>query len=435
MRITHNSAMSFLPSTRESSDNLAYLRRLTSARWAVVVLAGLLVAAVPPLLDLPLPTGPLLAILAIVAGFNGLTHGRIRRAETASQAEVMSQLTFDICSLSALLFFTGGATNPLISLLLPPVAIAALTLPGRFVMATGLLALAAYSLLMVVYVPLPMADAVRATRLHLLGMWFTFALSALMIGWFVVRMTRLIRERDAQLAAARENALRDERVLALGTLAAGAAHELGTPLATMAIIAGELTHEANLSAAAREDLTILRQQIGACKEIISQLARRGGAERLDSTSAQRLDAWLEALRRRWHSLRPDANSRLVLASDLPAPTLLADPTLEQAVVNLLNNAANASAGPIQITATWEPERCAIEIRDQGPGFSEQALDQAGRQPFATHARGSGIGLLLTRSAVERLGGHLHLGNHPEGGAIARIELPLNRLSPDEAHHE
>lgn len=430
MRITHNSAMSAFPSPRISSDHLANLRRLTAARWAVVALAGLLVAIIPGLLDVALPVVPLLGILGLVALFNGLSQWRIKHSATASQAELLSQLALDIACLSALLFFSGGATNPLISLLLPPVAIAALTLPGRSVIATGVLALVAYSLLMVFYVPLPLADAVRATRLHLLGMWFTFALSALMIGWFVVRMTALIRERDAQLATARENALRDERVLAMGTLAAGAAHELGTPLATMAVIAGELSHDASLSAAAREDLGILRQQIAACKEIISQLARRGGAERLESADAQALDTWLEALRRRWHSLRPDATSRLVLTSPSPAPALLPDPTLEQAVVNLLNNAANAGgSGEIQIAASWDDGQCTIEVRDRGPGFSAQTLDQAGHQPFATHARGSGIGLLLTRSAVERLGGRLHLANHPEGGAVARIELPLDRISP------
>jgi len=421
--------MSPFPSPSTSSDHLANLRRLTTARWAVVALAGLLVATVPGLLDVALPVAPLLGILGLVALFNGLSQWRINRSETASQAELMSQLALDIACLSALLFFSGGATNPLISLLLPPVAIAALTLPGRSVVATGLLAVAAYSLLMVVYVPLPLADAVRATRLHLLGMWFTFALSALMIGWFVVRMTALIRERDAQLATARENALRDERVLAMGTLAAGAAHELGTPLATMAVIAGELSHEASLSETAREDLAILRQQIAACKEIISQLARRGGAERLESADAQALDTWLEGLRRRWHSLRPDAASRLHLNGQGPAPALLPDPTLEQAVVNLLNNAANAGGGDLDITAAWDDRQCAIEVRDRGPGFSPQTLDQAGHQPFATHARGSGIGLLLTRSAVERLGGQLQLANHPEGGAIARIELPLDRISP------
>jgi two-component system sensor histidine kinase RegB len=127
---------------------------------------------------------------------------------------------------------------------------------------------------MVYYIPLPMPDASRATRLHLIGMWLTFAVSAVMIAWFVVRMTRLIRERDAELAAAREQALRDERVMAMGTLAAGAAHELGTPLATMALIAGELANDPALNQAAQEDIALLRQQIGVCKKIITGLTRR-----------------------------------------------------------------------------------------------------------------------------------------------------------------
>lgn len=149
----------------------------------------------------------------------------------------------------------------------------------------------------------------RATRLHLLGMWLTFVVSAAMLAGFVVRMT-LIRERDAELAAAREQALRDERIMAIGTLAAGAAHELGTPLGTMALLAGELARDPQLPAAAREDVALLRQQIGICKEIIGGLARRAGAERLENTDIQPVDRWLSTLRQRWHALRPQAASRL-----------------------------------------------------------------------------------------------------------------------------
>ena len=234
-------------------------------------------------------------------------------------------MLIDIAALSALVFFSGGATNPLVSLLLPPVAIAALTLPPRCVAAIGVATVAAYSALMVFHIPLPLSDASRATRLHLLGMWLTFAVSALMIAWFVERMTRLIRQRDAELAAAREQALRDERIMAIGTLAAGAAHELGTPLATMALLAGELVRDPQLPPAAREDIALLRQQIAACKEIITGLSLRAGAERLENPGRLPVDRWLDGVRQRWHALRPQAQSRLLAAERQPAPTIIADP--------------------------------------------------------------------------------------------------------------
>ena len=414
--------MSFIASTADGNDQLANLRRLIAVRWVALAAMAALTVLLPAALAIPLPTAPLLAIIGITALFNGVALWRAKRADAAAPVELFSHLLVDIAALGALVFFRGGATNPLVSLLLPPVAIAALTLPGRSVLAVGLAAVAMYSALMVFYVPLPLSDATRATRLHLLGMWLTFAISALMIAWFVVRMTRLIRIRDAELAARREQALRDERIMAIGTLAAGAAHELGTPLATMSLVTGELAQDPQLPAAVRDDIALLRQQIVACKEIITGLSRRAGAERLENPGIQPVDRWLAALRQRWHAVRPQAQSRLAVTGAQPAPAVVADPRLEQAILNLLNNAASASAESIDIRLDWTAGPISIEIRDRGPGFPAGVLTQGGRVEFPAHEHGSGIGLMLTRSAIEQIGGRLLLLNPPAGGAIARLEL-------------
>jgi two-component system, sensor histidine kinase RegB len=414
--------MPFISSTTGNIDRLANLRRLIDFRWLALALMAALILLLPGTLDIPLPTTPLLVIIVIAALFNGVAYRRAKHAESATPAELFSQLLIDIALLSALVFFSGGATNPLVSLLLPPVAIAALTLPVRYVAAIGLAAVAAYSALMAFYVPLPLSDASRATRLHLLGMWLTFAVSALMIAWFVVRMTRLIRQRDAELAAAREQALRDERIMAIGTLAAGAAHELGTPLATMSLLAGELASDPQLPEAARADIALLRQQIVACKEIVTGLSRRAGAERLENPGRQAVDRWLDSVRQRWHALRPQAESRLAVTGSQPAPVVVTDPRLEQALINLLNNAASASALPIDIGVDWREGQIVIDIHDHGPGFPDNVLTRGGQVAFPTHEHGSGIGLMLTRSAIEQIGGHLQLLNPPEGGALARLQL-------------
>ncbi|MGA9396118.1 MAG: ATP-binding protein, partial [Azonexus sp.] len=253
-------------------------------------------------------------------------------------------------------------------------------------------------------------------------MWLTFAVSALMIGWFVERMTRLIRERDAELATAREQALRDERIIAIGTLAAGAAHELGTPLATMSLLAGELVRDPKLPEAAREDIALLRQQIVACKEIITGLSRRAGAERLENPATQPVDRWLDEVRKRWHALRPQSQSQLDVSGHQPAPTVITDPRLEQAVLNLLNNAARASTLPIDVRLDWAAGEVVIDIHDHGPGFPQDVLQHGGQVAFPSHDHGSGIGLMLTRSAIEQLGGRLLLLNPPAGGALARLQL-------------
>ncbi len=424
-QITDNPPMPFIAPTADSREYLLNLRRLFGLRWAMLALMALLVMLVPGLLDIGLPQVVMLAIIAIGALLNALGHWYAGRRQSATANELCSQLIIDITTLSALIFFSGGATNPLVSLLLPPVAIAALALPRRQVMLIGVIAVAAYSVLMLFYLPLPIADATRATQLHLIGMWLTFTVSALLIGWIILRMSQLIRQRDAALAASREQALRDERVTAMGTLAAGAAHELGTPLATMALVAGELAQDARLPAEVRDDIDLLRRQIAACKEIISGLSRRAGAERLENTSLQPVDRWLDELRQKWHALRPQPGSRLVIGSDGPAPLIVADPRLEQALLNLLNNAANACPQPLLIRLAWSSSRIDIDIHDSGPGFPPEVLAICGRHKLPAHEGGCGVGLMLTCSAINQLGGTLHLSNPETGGALARIQLPID----------
>lgn len=415
--------MAMTSCTNESADHQANLRRLVAGRWVVLAILILLILMGPGLLDIPVPQFPLLGIMAVVGLFNTIAQWRVARSQVATAGELFTQLLFDIGALSAVVFFSGGAANPLVSLLLPPVAIAALTLPTRCVFIVSAVAIVTYSLLMVFYIPLPMSDATRATRLHLIGMWLIFVISAAMIGWIIVRMTRLIRERDAELAANREQALRDERIMAMGTLAAGAAHELGTPLGTMALLVGELANDPGLSEPAREDITLLRQQIAVCKKIITGLSRRAGAERLENAESLPADLWLDSLRQHWHAARPLASSRLVITSDGRSPEIVADPRLEQAVLNLLNNAANATTNPSEIRLGWGSDDLCLEIRDHGPGFPPEVLAHGGQTSFPAHERGSGVGLMLTRTAIEQLGGRLSLLNPEDGGALARIELP------------
>jgi two-component system sensor histidine kinase RegB len=348
--------------------------------------------------------------------------------EPVGAGELCGQLCVDLVALAILLYLSGGAANPLISLLLVPVAVAALSLPGRFTAAVALLAVGLYSLLMWQFLPLSVGDAERAARLHLAGMWLTFVVSAAMIAWFVARMTASIRERDRHLAAAREQALRDERVVALGSLAAGAAHELGTPLATIAVLVGELEREAGLSAEAREDLVLVQKQLAACKAIISSLAERTGSLRPEQLQAQDAGLWLQALRARWHAMRPRASSTLTLENTASAPQIVIDATLEQALLNLLNNAADAGAGDIGIALACAEDRLRIVITDGGPGFADHVLARAGRVPLPASNGGAGIGLLLAFSSIERLGGRIVLDNPPGGGGRVSIELPIARQS-------
>jgi len=397
------------------------LEMLPVLRWWLLGGLSLAVLSAPTFLAIPLPLAPLVAVLLLLAAFNFFVQRRKAEGD-CSAPELAVQLVVDLTGMAVLLYLSGGATNPLISLLLLPVTVAALTLPARWVAGIVVIAVGAYSFLMIFSLPLPVTDVARATRLHLGGMWLTFVVSALLMAWFFTRMTMSIRQRDAQLAMAREEALRDAQIIALGQLAAGAAHELGTPLATMSILAGEMTRDVRLPEEAREDAVVLANQIGVCKEILDRLTYQAGVQRTAGSAAMLVSEWLLALLARWRNLWPQATCRLAVQTGDDEPCLVPGGMLEQAIFNLLNNSARIAPLGLVLEVAWNADSIRITLVDQGPGFSPELLVRGGVEPLGAHAAGSGLGLWLTSSAVSRLGGKLLLAN-VAGGARATIELP------------
>jgi two-component system, sensor histidine kinase RegB len=405
-------------------------RRLALMRWWL--LGGLVCAvlAAPTFLDIRLPVPLLLAVLLLLAGFNAYSS-RQRGSVEPTARELAGQLCVDLVGMGVLFYLTGGVANPLVSLLLLPVAVAALTLPERIAMGVAVLAMGLYSFLMLYSLPLPIADAARATRLHLGGMWLTFVVSALLVAWFIGRIMTAMRVRDAELATAREERMRDAQVVALGQLAAGAAHELGTPLATMSVLAEDLSRDEQLPADVHADLNLLRRQIALCKEILGGLTRRAGNARAGEMPHLPADLWLQGVLARWRSFWPHATCNFAAATQGTAPGICPSAALEQSVTNLLNNAAQADPREIRLELSWSATRLRIAVHDGGPGFPDEILHNAGGVPVAGTGQGAGIGLWLTRSAVERLGGCLRLENAAKGG-VAEIDLPLESMQAKEA---
>jgi len=398
------------------------VQRLCALRWWLIAGECLAILAAQPLLQVALPRGPMLLVLLLQAGANGLLRRRIKAFARLAERDLFVQLLIDMLALSVLMLLSGGAANPLISLLLVPVAIAALSLSPKRVLIIASLSVLAYSALNFAYLPLPIGDVARAARLHLAGMWLTFVASVVLLAWFVVRLTASIRQRDAELAAAREQTLRDEQMIALGTLAAGAAHELSTPLSTIAVLAGELGGEARLDATMQADIALLQKQVATCKAIISRMTDQTGVGRLESVVPVNAVQWLRAAHTRWLEQRPGVSSRLHFESPDPAPSIIADPTLEQALLSLFNNAANAGS-TVTVTARWPDGWLSIEVRDDGPGLPTNVIENAGRAPLPPHASGSGLGLYLAHAAIGRLGGQLRLYN--DHGGVAEIRLPAS----------
>jgi two-component system sensor histidine kinase RegB len=396
---------------------------LVQLRWWLLCGLAIAILAAPTFLEITLPWPPLLAVLVLLAFFNLLADRRVA-GSSFGKADLAGQLGVDLVGLGVILYLTGGATNPLVSLMLLPVAVAALSLPMRWVAGIAALAIALYSFLMVEALPLPIADVERATRLHLGGMWLTFVVSAALLAWFVTRMTQTLRARDLQLAVAREEALRDAQVVALGQLAAGAAHELGTPLGTMKILAGELVADPRLPEDARADLDLLQRQIGICKEIVGGLTQKAGIER--AAPPLSVTDWLNGLLARWRTLWPGVSCTLVVVGAGTVPQILAEAVLEQGITNLLNNAAKIAPDGMRVIIDWNERTLRIAVHDRGPGFPTEVLRRCGAEPLPAVAEGNGIGLWLTRAAVERRGGSLRLDN--DSGGVATIELPIGETA-------
>lgn len=360
---------------------------------------------------------------------------RARGRVAVGRLEFFGHLLMDWLWLPPLLAFSGGAANPFVIYLLVPLTIAAATQPRVYAWLMAGISIAIYTGLMVFFPGVDGGHGAHAGHgmgddmaqgmsvgsdfyRHLIGMWATFTFSALLIAGFVNSMAETLRSRDRHLHKLRQEQARRDQVLSLGTLAAGTAHELASPLQTIGLLVEELqAQQGPNSTDTAEDLALLQQQVGLCKQALEQLKSRArdpeGSEEVQPV-AKFIDRSLE----RWQLLRPEARFALTrqgpldLAARLPL-------TLEQTLINVLNNALDASlaAGnknPVDIHADWSSESLRVQVADSGHG-----LDAAGE------SEGFGIGLLLSKAALAQLGGRLTLiarGSHQ--GTVATIELPL-----------
>jgi len=402
------------------------LRRLVLLRAFTLLGLGLTMVFAVVRLGLPLPVVELSAVLILMVLVSVATLWRLQHAWPVRDAEIFGQLLLDVAMLTALLYWSGGSTNPFVTLYLLPLAIAAASLPARFVWGMAVLTTACYSLLLFRHVPLPQGEHMHAGDfgVHVFGMWIGFMLSAGLIAGFSVRMNATLRERERALAELREQALRQEQVVALGTLAAGAAHELGTPLSTMAVLVKDIEPGTPVSA---DSLGILRTQIARCKEILSSLSSAAGQVRAEAGRRQALDVFLTELLDRWRALRPGASAVVRFEGVQPAPVIVAEQTLSQAITNILNNAADASPHSVEIEGHWTHDELTLEIADRGPGLAPELAGVAGQPFVTTKPEGLGLGLFLAHTAFRRFGGDVSLMPREGGGTQCRLNLPLTAL--------
>jgi two-component system sensor histidine kinase RegB len=398
------------------------LRRLVNLRSLTVAAQLSTLLAAWKILELNLEWLPMLSGIATLAVINLLTFLRLRSSRPVTNLELFAQLAVDVFVLSLLLYYAGGSANPFVSLYLLPLVIAAATLPARYTWGMAALTTSCYSWLMVYHIPLPHGemDMDNAFNTHVMGMWTGFVISAMVVAYFVVKMAQAVRSRDELLVQVREEILRNERIVALGTQAAGAAHELATPLSTMAVVIGELQHDASAPAELHDSLALLDEQVRGCRRILDKMMRN--AQDSGTTTLQAADELMAEVLDEWQLLRPTAQYRY--RGDKPMPAISVDVTLRAALMNLLNNAADASPLTIEINTRQESTNFIVEIRDYGAGLSEEVTLKAGSAFFTTKTEGRGLGLFLANATIERMRGTVRLYNRDGGGATTELSLPF-----------
>ncbi|HET7864356.1 MAG TPA: ATP-binding protein, partial [Burkholderiaceae bacterium] len=388
----------------------------------------------------PLPA--MLGLLAGLALFNLACALRARVARQVGDYELLSGLGVDLLMLTALLALAGGVNNPFVFLYLPQVAVAALLLPRGLAWSMVLAAALAIAALARWHVPLQW-DGTPPPPLplaYVAGLLICFVICASLVVWVVVGFSQTLRRRDARLAALRQRAAEEDHIVRMGLLASGAAHELGTPLATLSVILGDWSHMAPIAAEPelREELEQMQLQVQRCKSIITGILMSAGQARAEQAATITLADFLTGVMADWcerRGVEPVAPE----LGPLPGLAIVADAMLHQMVTNVLDNAHEAAphALPTLRAECSDDGWLRLHVRDRGPGFAPEVLADFGRPYHSTKGKaGGGLGLFLSLNVARKLGGNVRARNCPDGGAEVTIELPLASLvlDPDTTDH-
>jgi two-component system sensor histidine kinase RegB len=407
---------------RELTRTLAWLRLCAVAGQALTV------AVVAFGMKLPIPVARLALVILALFAFAMFVFWRLRRPWPVTSIEAVAHIAVDIAALSWLLHLTGGATNPFVSLLVLPITLTAAALSLRYVAIVALLAAICYLALIPWHVPLPMlhSEDFGDFNLHVVGMAINFVIMAAALSFFVTRLARALRARENEIQRERERALRDEGILAIATQAAGAAHELNTPLSTMRTLIAELRRERTGDRALADDLDLLAGQAERCRDILRELVALGRRQLSGAPQQLALEEFVRDCESRFHLLRPEVELAIAIEGDAYAREIEAEPSLRHALINLISNAADASlaagSARVELRIAANADQVEFGVRDFGGGTEDELV---ARSAFQSSKRdGLGLGLALAHATAERLGGELRAEVQRDRGLLQRLRVPL-----------
>lgn len=429
------------PQTEASAAGVS-LRLLIVIHWVAVIGQAVGLLTVHYGFGFKLPIASTSAVVAASALLN-VANGLLRRTtHRLSEVEAALYLAYDILQLGLLLFFTGGLENPFAILMVAPVTVAATILSRRSVIFLSASAICAITVLAVEHRPLPWTGvAPELPAVYVFGIWTALVLSTVFIAayaWSVAGEARKMRDAFAatQLALARE-----QRISAVGALAAAAAHELGSPLGTIAIIAKELVREVPPDSPYAEDAALLLSQSERCRKILAELAHQPDAESASPYTRLPISALVEVA----GAPHRAGGVRVIYATTTNTgqePQVARRPEIVHGLGNLIQNAVQFAHREVSVTISWDGAGVAVEIVDDGPGFPPNLLPRLG-QPYlsgrAFAGRGGevqhmGLGIFIARTLLERTGAQLDFANLPEGGGHVAIHWERASLEAREDHY-
>ena len=425
--------------TDQSASNITLTQRrlkldtLVRLRWLAVggQTAALLVVHVG--LGYELPAGPAFAMVALSAWLNIYLKIRSPSAMRLSERAATLQLAYDIVQMSGLLFLTGGLGNPFAFLLMAPVMVSAAGLSARFTFVLGVLATVCASFLAVFHYPLPWPDTeiFKLPVIYSVGIWIALVLTLGFMAVYAFRVAEEARQLANALTATELVLAREQHLNALDGLATAAAHELGTPLATIYLVAKELTDEFEAQDHRGEDVALIRSQAERCREILKKLTSLSSEE--DQTYQRMPVAQLLE-----DVVDPHRGTGVAIHStnggEGAEPVGTRNAAIRYGLGNLVENAVDFAKSRVDVSAQWDDNTLSISIRDDGPGFSMDVLGKIG-DPYVSvrgnrsqqngKGGGLGLGIFIAKTLLERTGAKLQLENKPppESGAHIRVSWP------------
>jgi two-component system sensor histidine kinase RegB len=424
------------PARRNYSSRSLRLDTLVRLRWLAVAGQAVAVVFVRFILDFPLPLVICVVLIALSALLNVVLRARYPATLRLPEWPAFALLAYDVLQLGALLYVTGGLENPFAILLLVPVIVSAATLPPRPTVLLGLMVVASASVLAVSHLPLPWypGDAFTLPLVYIAGVWVALVSACAFTGIYAFRVASEARQLARALNAAEMVLAREQHLYALDGLAAAAAHELGTPLATIALVAKEMERDFPQGSPHADDVALLRSQSQRCRDILARLTSLSGQPDLHLARlplSHLIEEVVEAYRAFAAEIvvPPPAGSG-------PEPVGRRNPAIVQGLVNLVENAVDFAEKRVTVGASWTDDKVTIEIADDGPGFSREIVARIG-EPYVTtraepaggephhEAGGLGLGLFIAKTLLERSGATLSLANRepPARGAVVSVAWP------------